>query len=242
MNITKRWRRFMAVGCSHGNLADKAALAAVLKFKAAWKPDTTAHLGDAFDLTAFRSGAKGTSDETERPKPDVDSGMDFIERLRPQLWLMGNHEDRVYRLRHHYNAIVSELATNICEDIETTAKAIKCEIVPWSFKQSRKVGNYSLLHGWFFNENCCRDHAEAFGNCVFAHAHRAGIGKGRRSDNPTGICVGTLANIPNMDYAKARRSTLSWSAGIVWGEYTDSSAVMWLHEQPQGQPEWRLPI
>ncbi len=63
MNIVRKWKKFFAVGCSHGHLADQSALATALKFKSAWKPDTVMHLGDFMDLAALRSGAKGTPDE-----------------------------------------------------------------------------------------------------------------------------------------------------------------------------------
>lgn len=63
MNIGRKWKKFLVVGCSHGQMADPKALAAVLKFKESFKPHFTAHLGDAFDTTAFRAGAKGTRDE-----------------------------------------------------------------------------------------------------------------------------------------------------------------------------------
>jgi hypothetical protein len=93
-----------------------------------------------------------------------------------------------------------------------------------------------------YGENATRDHAEALGNCVHAHTHRPGIAKGRRSDNPTGYCAGTLASIPAMEYAKTNRSTLSWAGGMVWGEYCDDASQLYLHEQPQGVTEWRLPL
>ena len=49
-NITRSWKRFLAVGCSHGHHADQALLKKVLSFKARWKPHTTIHLGDVVDL------------------------------------------------------------------------------------------------------------------------------------------------------------------------------------------------
>ena len=43
MNINKGWKRFMAVGCSHGMYADPKAIDGVLKFKERWKPHMTVH-------------------------------------------------------------------------------------------------------------------------------------------------------------------------------------------------------
>jgi predicted phosphodiesterase len=240
-SVTHRWKKLLAVGCSHGGLADPNALAAVLRFKAKWKPDTTIHLGDFCDCTAFRSGAKGSNDESAPVRPDFDSGLQFIRDLQPSTVLCGNHEDRLWRLRAHHSAIVSELASQLVASIETTCDSIKAKLIPWDYKQFVEIGTWKFMHGVFYNEMACRDHAEAYGNVVFAHTHRAGLQKGRRCDNPTGICVGTLTRVENMDYAKSRRATLGWCGGFVWGVYHDTRGVMWLHEQPQEEAEWVLP-
>jgi hypothetical protein len=236
------WKRFLGVGCSHGYLADPAALDAILRVKAAWKPHTTVHLGDCFDTTAFRSGANGTPDESKPVRPDLDSGLQFLRDLRPQIFLAGNHEDRLWRLRSSNNAIVAELSTQIVANIETVCDGMKCKVVPWSYKQGVFLGGWRFCHGTIFSEFAARDMAEVCGNVIFAHAHRAAIATGRRTDAPTGICVGHLMQPELAEYAKARKSTYAWSQGFVWGEYTDSKLVAWLHVQPQGQTTWRLPI
>jgi hypothetical protein len=90
--------------------------------------------------------------------------------------------------------------------------------VEYNNTKTLTLGNFKFFHGFMFSEQAVRDHAEAFGNCVFAHTHRIGVAKGRRSDNPTGVCVGTLTTIPAMRYAKTNRSRLDYDgqADIVW--------------------------
>lgn len=233
----------MAVGCSHGDLINESAASAVLSFKAEWKPDTMVHLGDFLDTAAFRSGAKGTSDEARPISPDIERGLDFLERLQPNLILLGNHENRLFSLAKHYNAVIQIAASHVISEIQKVADRLGAEMVPWEILGGyREIGGYKYFHGWMIGENAIRDHAEAFGNCVHAHTHRAGMAKGRRSDNPTGYCVGTLADIPALDYAKSRRSTMAWSAGFVWGEYCGDRSVLWLHEQPRTLSEWVLPM
>lgn len=243
MNPIRKWKRLLAVGCSHGNHIDPKARSAILNFKDAWKPHKTIHLGDFVDTAAFRAGAKGTSDESEPISPDFEAGLGFLKDLRPNLIFNGNHEARLWRLAGHHSAIIQELSKDLIERIRTRAAICRAEFVEgWGIRHWRMVGNFKFMHGYLFSENSCRDHAEAHGNIVFAHTHRAGVAKGRRDDSPTGYCVGTLSNIPAMEYAQARRATLSWSGGFVWGEYTDDRCVLWLHEQPQSQDEWVLPL
>ena len=241
-NILRKWKRFMAVGCSHGNHINPIAAEAVIKFRESWKPTTVVHLGDFCDTAAFRSGSKGTSDESEPIGPDIDAGCKFLQQLRPTMVLNGNHEIRIWKLQDSTNAIVSDCAMNIVSRLQKQMKALKADYEEgWSIHAFRKLGNYKLMHGYIFNENSCRDMAETEGNIIFAHTHRAGMAKGRRSDSPTGVCVGTLSNISNMDYALARRATHAWSGGVCFGEYCDDRLIPFIYEQPQTETEWRLP-
>lgn len=240
--VVHQWRRFLAVSCSHGDLADNTALGAVLDFKRLWKPDTTVHLGDAFDTAAFRSGAKGSSDEAAEVLPDFDAGFDFLKRLQPTHFLCGNHEDRLWSLRSHFNAQVATLAQLLVERIETRLALLKCSITPYDFKAHIRLGNFAFTHGTVYGENASRDMAEMWGNVIHGHTHRAAIGYGRRVDNPVGICTGHLLDVAKATYSKNRRSSLSWSQGFCYGEYSDHRTVAWLHSQPQGEIEWRLPL
>lgn len=232
----------MAVSCSHGGLADPQALKAVLEFRDRWKPDFVAHLGDFIDMAAFRSGAKGKVDEGAPIDPDFQAGIDFLDLLHPNVILCGNHEDRLWSLRKHPNAIVSTLASRIVKDIQDECKKLKAKVVPYEYKAHYMLGDFRLMHGVFYNEMAIRDHAEAFGNCIIGHIHRAGIARGRRVDNPLCIGVGTLTNVPNMDYAKNRRATLGWSQGICFGLYDDKRCYPWLCEKSQTETDWIFPI
>jgi hypothetical protein len=242
MNITHKYTRFMAVGCSHGNMIDQSAAEAVLKFKAAFKPKRVFHLGDWCDTAALRSGAKGTADEGKPIGSDIDEGLDFLEKLGVTDCTMGNHDERPWRYLNHHNAMIREMGKQLVSGInERMAKLGITWVNQWNVRKWIEAYGYKWMHGYMYNENVARDHAEAHGNVVFAHAHTTMIQKGRRDDCPTGICVGTLSDIPNMDYAKNRRKTLSWSHGFVWGEGRDNKmAYIYLHENGQ-QKEWRLP-
>lgn len=235
----------MAVGCSHGHMIDSRAEKAVLEFREKWQPDTCIHLGDFLDLTCFRSGSAGTNDEAADPRPDVSHGLIFLERLRPNVVLCGNHEDRLWRLRDHPKAIVATLADCIIKEIERTVAACHGVLIPYDFKAQYQLADCAFLHGWVFSENAIRDTAESYapqgGAVVFAHSHRAGMARGRRADNPLAFNTGTLMDPLNAAYAKARRATLSWSQGLVWGEYTDTETVLWLHDAGQ-KGIWRLPV
>lgn len=188
-------------------------------------------------------GAKGTPDESEPIGSDIEQGLQFLERLGVTDCTMGNHDERPWRFLKSNSAIVRELAEGMVKEVEQRMKRLRINWVnTWDIRSYIKAYGFKWMHGYMYNENVARDHAEAHGNVVFAHAHTAMLQKGRRDDNPTGICVGTLSNIPAMTYAKQRRKTLSWSQAIVWGEgYGDKMGFIQLYENGQDGP-WHLPV
>ncbi len=235
----------MAVGCSHGHLADPNALKAVLKFKKAFKPDRVFHLGDLTDQTAFRTGAGGTRDESVSITDDLRHGIDFLHALEPTDFLIGNHEARLWRLADHHNVIIARAANSVIEEIRQATVKLHCRFVDhYDINRSWvQLGDTKLMHGFQYSEMALRDTAEHFGKCIIAHLHVAGMAAGRRSDHPVGYCVGTLANVPSMHYASTNRSTSRWSHGFCFGEYSDTQCHVNLSQCQQNEAAtWRLPV
>lgn len=242
--MSRTYKRALIVGCSHGAHICPNARDAIIKFRKEYKPHKVIHLGDFCDTAAFRGGAIGTSDSAEPVAPDVDDGLTFLAEIGATDVLMGNHEDRLWRLACSPNAVVAYAAGKVMDEITKHCGRYKASMHPWDgVFQRLQLGNYKLMHGVMYGENAIRDHAETYGNVIHAHTHRPGIATGRRDDHPIGICVGTLTNRRAMDYAKARRATLSWGMGFVWGEYNDQffHPNLCLGPQESGAKDWRLP-
>lgn len=223
-NIVKNWKRFMATGCSHGIYEDSSAVAAMLKWCADFKPHTKVHLGDFMDTTAFRGGATGSPDESVSIREDGMAAKALFDAYEPDLIFIGNHEDRLWKLRHHSKEIVKLAAQTIIDSIEDMAEKHHAELVPYSgiadSNSWRLLGGTAFGHGYIYNVNACRDTAEYMGrDVVFAHTHTVKQQKGRCIGSPTGYCVGTLCRIPAMAYAKSRRATAGWAMGWAYGEY-----------------------
>ena len=156
----------------------------------------------------------------------------------------GNHENRIPRLLNHRNALISYAAQQATKFIDEAFVKIGCRRIPYNgVFQRLVVGNVTFTHGTIYNENSARDMAEMYGgNVIFAHTHRAQIGEGRTIKESTGYCVGTLTRRGEMDYAKARRATLGWRQGIVYGEIGPKYSAVWLLTRNESQQEWRLPL
>jgi len=242
--MAQAYKRAVVVGCSHGAHVCPGAQESLVKFIKDYKPHRVIHLGDFCDTAAFRTGARDGADGAEPVAPDITTGLRFLEEIGATDVLMGNHEDRLWNLAKHPNAIVSYASRTAIDCIEDACKRMKAKAYLWDgVFQYAQLGNYKLLHGTMYGENAIRDHAEAHGNVIHAHTHRPGVATGRRDDHPIGMCVGSLARRRDMAYAKSRRATLSWGMGFVWGEYNDKTfhPNLCLGPQEGDGGNWRLP-
>lgn len=244
--VLSKWTKFVAVGCVHSTYACPRATDAVIGFCERYKPDVRIDLGDVHDFTAFRSGAKGTKDESASVALDYNAGVDWLKRYRPSHRTLGNHDARIYKLLDHPSAIVAHCAGKVVEDLRQVDEANGTIVKPYHMRGGFfRFGDTLFGHGWMFNEMAIRDHAETFGKCVIAHLHTPGEAWGRRGDQPTAWCVGTLGDPDKFDYAQARRATLRWAHGFVWGEFNDDFCVVRLERQVcghGGHEHWRLPL
>ena len=222
----KKWKRFLLVGCSHGQLADRRALDEVLKFKREFKPHFTAHLGDFTDTTAWRSGASDTADEGSSVADDMASGLQFLTQLEPQAVFIGNHEHRIWRHADSPSAIVREAARSTIANLhDVITNELKARFIDhYSLDRSwMELGGALIGHGWMFGLNAIRDHAEHCNrDVIIAHLHRLGMERARAQGGATGYCVGYLGDPVKFNYADSNRSKARWQQGFAWGEFTDS--------------------
>lgn len=248
----RTWRRFVVVPDTHAQMMCRESAAFLFKFLDRFKPHTIAHIGDAFDLTALRSGAAGTVDEGADLNVDLVTAQTFLDQLfdrygvKRREFLCGNHERRAWNLSHHPRAVVAEAAGHIVATIKGNAARLGVNVTPYNGNaQAVMLGSkLRLMHGTFFNEQAARDHAEAFapmGGCViFGNTHKAADVRGRRADCPRAVNIGWLGRTEAAHYAEDRRATLAWSNAFAYGEYCDDAFTVTLCQRsPCGA--WRMP-
>ena len=242
-NIVRGWKRVMAVGCSHGPFLDPQIKKQVLDFRDRWKPSILFHLGDVVDTAAFRSGAKGTADESSPVGADLQAGINFLTELEPTHITWGNHDWRLWDLADHPNAVIAH-AASVCRDRLTDCAArLHAKTVPYDIHDGWfHLGGVYWGHGYWYNEHALRDHAEYHGgSCVIAHLHRAQALHGRVRAKSSSYCVGLLADPRKLTYARKRRATSAWSHGVVFGEICENQSVLWLAEAHPGE-KMRFPL
>lgn len=238
--VVRRWKKWMAVGCNHAKMACPHATQAALDFKRHFEPDKTIHIGDIFDATCWRSGAKGTKDESEDVREDIQAGLLFLDRLEPNLVFLGNHDIRPWEQTESNKAIVRMAAEEFVHQVESFIKDdLKAELVDnYDITRSwRMLGDCLIGHGFMFNENAIRDHAEYHGkSCIIAHLHRQGMEQARAALGATGYCIGYLGDPEKFGYANRNRAKSKWTRGWAYGEYTDSDTIVNLYNYEKKCP------
>ena len=234
----------MAVSCTHGHLADPRATGAMLKFRAAYNPQTVLHLGDFTDMAALRAGARRDSDDPDHAESMADdllAGLSFLRELEPTVIHLGNHEDRLCGLAHSGNAVIAYAAGQVLGRIDDAAKEMKAKIVPYDGLRPSactQLGDTLFLHGVIFSQSAARDHAETLQHhCVFGHTHRVAMEPSRTQRPCIGYNIGCGIDL-TVGYAKNRRATSAWGHGFAYGEYSDNACTVNLVTL---SPHYRLP-
>jgi hypothetical protein len=248
VNVTRRWRKFFAVGCTHAGHLDLKAWGEVIKFKERFQPDTTIHLGDFLDTSCWRAGARNSPDDPDKGSSFSEDYLHGIGQLKElftggeHVTLMGNHEWRVFGLTKSSSAVVAYAAEEGVKAIEGALKKLKSRMFPYDVEKGVfLLGPMACVHGYSCGEAALRDHCEMYGRSVLmAHTHRPEQVRGRTIGSPMGTCVGTLMRIQDAAYARHRRATLRWAHGCAFGEYCADAVQTWLATPVKG--EWRFPL
>jgi predicted phosphodiesterase len=252
-NITHKWKKVLAVSCSHAKFCDKEAWNQVMTFKSRFSPDTILHLGDFIDLSALMGNGIGSGSDGDEVTPDIDTGLMHLRELmagcKNPYVLCGNHEDRAWKLTHSKNSVTSYCAHKIVSAIEDTTKKLKARLIPYSgIEQIVDIADIGFTHGTCYGESAARDMAEQYCNgtrrkIVMGHTHRVAIQNARTYHGGTCYNIGTLTSRGALEYAKNRRSTFSWCQAWCWGEYCESLNQSSLQITQRGRGEaWRMPI
>ena len=117
--------RFVAFGDNHGDMADDNAVEALVEFIKDYKPTVRVHLGDCFDFRSLRRGVGNDAEGAESLAADIAGGEDFLERTKPTVYLMGNHEHRAIALQHTSG---SAIVRDYCADLEARIRTHRCPI------------------------------------------------------------------------------------------------------------------
>lgn len=231
-------KRFIIAFDNHGDMQDDGAVSAFFEFMDFWKPAIRIHGGDAFDLRALRKGAS-SEEKQEGVEADVTKGLEFMRRLDPHVFLLGNHDHRLVRyiqdgrddmLRQYMGLLWDRIRDNMP----------KTKIVQWGKRRGvYRLGDYNILHGYFAGLYAARQHSQVYGNCIFGHIHAPTYFESPHINGARGYSSGSLCLL-DMDYNQSHPNTMRQGHGWAYGYVTPRGNTVAYVSQKIGD-EWHLP-
>lgn len=224
-----KWTRYAIVSDVHGDMQDQQAVRAFHAFCNDYRPQKRILAGDLWDFRPLRKKA----DEHERAQTlqdDYKEGCEFFRAFAPQVFTLGNHDHRIYRIAETANGIVADFAGAVVEQIEGMAERAKCEILPYDKRRGvYSLGKLNVMHGFFAGKFAAKQHAEHYGLCAFGHTHcvtEYNIPK--YPHGQTAWNIGCLCNL-DMEYDAARPGSMAQRHGWAYGVVNERTGDFVIH-------------
>ena len=205
-------------------MASKEAIVALEKHIKDFRPDHRICLGDFFDFRALRKGiGREESDAYSDLVSDSTAAYGWLERLKPTVFLNGNHEHRLYRVAEEAaNGLIRQYAKDGVKKLETYLRKMGCKVYPYHYdKGVHAIGKVRFVHGYVASVHAVKHTAEVYsppgGATVMGHLHRIEAVHAVRHGGAQGYSGGCLASIPALTYASLRHATMRWANGWLYG-------------------------
>lgn len=212
------FQKFLFAADLHGDCQEPKVVKSLLDFKAMWKPDITVFGGDLWDFRPLRRKADA-EEKRESMMRDYADGRQFMQDFQPDIYLRGNHCERLWDLSSQDNGIVSDYARKAVEEIEADIHKLRCRMLPYHKRDGvYTLGHLKMIHGYACGIGAARKHALVYGSCLFGHIHSVDHVTLERVEKTMARAVGCLCRL-DMDYNRAQVGTLrhahGWAYGVV---------------------------
>ena len=124
------WRRFAIVSDIHGDQQDPRAVSAFHSFCGDYKPQISVLAGDLWDFRPLRKKAEPHERE-QSMRDDMGAGLEFLHQFKPQVFTLGNHDVRLWRLASESHGVIADFAKDAVSRLEKTFQDAKCTILPY---------------------------------------------------------------------------------------------------------------
>jgi len=244
----KGFKKFVAFGDTHGDMNHESSVESLCKFIDHYKPDIKIHIGDLFDFRALRQGIRACeSDAYDDLQRDTLRGYQILEKTKPDILLLGNHDHRLVRVaEEHSNGIIRGAAQEGVAKLEKFCRKNKIRIFPYHYEKGVFALTDSLLfvHGYTASVRAVSEHAQHYGtginsSVVMGHLHRIERQSGKKLGRATGYSIGCMCNYESMTYAQHRLATSQWAHGFAYGVFNSKTHRVWQAEKTGSK--WILP-
>lgn len=241
-----KWRKFVFVTDSHGDIINWDAAQECVKFIERFQPDDIIFGGDGLDIRSLR-GKAHAQEQNESLKDDMDAFKRFMSMLfKPKgakkYYLWGNHEDRLNSaMETSGSAIVRDYAEGLIDEIQNYLRSLGvARILPFDAEAGvLTLGPLRFIHGYVHNVNSTRQQAQHFGKeggaVLMGDSHRLEQVNVPKFGGAVGFSCGCLQEIPKARYAKRRLGRSAWANGWAYGYYNEQGGwKVWLAHRVNG--------
>ncbi len=224
-------KTFVFASDLHGDHQDHDAVDALFRFCDEFKPDIKIFGGDLFDFRNIRRGA-GPAEKQDSMCADVEAGMEFLSKFRPSVFLLGNHDKRLWDTAlYSEHGMISDAAALGVRDITRKCKSIKCKLYPYkSDKGVHSLGKVRFIHGYHAGIYATKKHAEIYslegGIVLHGHTHAIQYHSVPKLNGGTGMGVGCLAKT-DMEYNVAQTGRMLHANGFAYGYVDKNDWQVW---------------
>ncbi len=216
MNIGGQWKRWVAGYDPHGINQDAGTNAAFFQFLKRWKPEHRIAGGDIWDFKQLRKKADAYEKRDSMAR-DVAMGQQWLEELRPTVFLRGNHDERLWDLAEQSEGIVADYAKLGVQRLEKVVTKLRCRMLPYNKREGvLKLGSLKFIHGYLSGVTAARRTAMIYGSVVMGHGHGIQSATIEGIEPRAGFMCGCLCKL-ELDYNRAQAGTLAWEHGWSFG-------------------------
>jgi hypothetical protein len=210
-------QRFVSACDNHGDHICPQTKKAFFDFLEVWKPHVKIHKGDLFDFRALRRKAN-ENEKRESIQEDVQAGKEFLQAYKPNVWLLGNHDDRLWKISKWGAGAVKDLAQMGVDDITKLCGKLKTTIVPYGKRAGVfKLGDCKFLHGYYCGPYAARRHAMIYGKCIFGHVHAHDLASVPHIDGAQVARACPALCVLDQEYNQGQAESLRHSNGWIYG-------------------------
>lgn len=210
------WLRFQIGFDVHGDKQSVEANAAFFRHMEMFQPELRIMGGDLWDLRPLRGGANA-EERQESMQRDYLMGLEWLQRFRPQHFLRGNHDERLWEWAENKRGIEQDFARGKCEHIESEIEKLDCKMYRYHIREGiLKIGHLQVAHGFFNGVNCARQMASAYGCIIFGHNHMITTQPVHGLERMAARCCGCLSETI-FTYNERRPTALTHTQGWPFG-------------------------
>jgi UDP-2,3-diacylglucosamine pyrophosphatase LpxH len=236
-------KSFIFASDLHGDQQCPDAVNGLYKFTKEFKPDVKIFGGDLFDFSPLMRSAD-PAEKNASMEADVEAGMEFLNAWKPNYFLLGNHDDRLWQCAEkHSIGIIRDTAKMGIKDITNTCRKLKCKILPYNVdKGVLELGIMTFVHGYFHGAvSACKQHALTFskqgGCCVHGHIHSIQQFSVPRHKGGAALSAGCLTKT-EMGWNRAKVNRLAHETGWAFGYYSNKSWAVYTVRKFDGEWLW----